>query len=106
VVNNVNGEAFVYRNNARALHGPATHFLQVRLEGAGANRFGVGARVTLRAGGERHAGAGAHARLPVERGLRCSPSASARARAVDSLTVEWPDGRTSTCCGRGGRPAR
>ena len=38
VVNNVNQEAFVYRNNARTLH-PENHFLQVRSEGEGANRF-------------------------------------------------------------------
>src|SRR5213078_5422808 len=53
VVNNVNQEAFVYRNNARAL--TPNHFLQVRLEGAagggGANRFAIGAKVTLGGGG-------------------------------------------------------
>ena len=32
VVNNVNGEAFIYRNNARTLH-PENHFLRVRLAG-------------------------------------------------------------------------
>ena len=34
VVNNVNDEAFVYRNNARTLH-PTHRYLQVRLEGDG-----------------------------------------------------------------------
>src|SRR5688500_6210161 len=48
VVNNVNQEAFVYRNNARALS--KNRYLQVRLEGEGANRFGAGAKVTLRQG--------------------------------------------------------
>src|SRR5207245_6183243 len=48
VVNNVNQEAFVYRNNARTL--TRNHYLQVRLEGAGGNRFAVGAKVTLRSG--------------------------------------------------------
>src|SRR6266496_3728808 len=48
VVNNVNQEAFVYRNNARAL--TQNRFLQVRLEGAGSNRFAIGARVTLWSG--------------------------------------------------------
>src|SRR5205823_13946835 len=49
VVNNVNDAAFVYRNNARTL--TQNRFLQVRLDGTGANRFGVGARVTLWSGG-------------------------------------------------------
>ncbi|MEK7401913.1 MAG: VCBS repeat-containing protein, partial [Gemmatimonadota bacterium] len=49
VVNNVNQEAFVYRNDARGLY-PENHFLRVRLAGQGANRFGVGARVTVHVG--------------------------------------------------------
>jgi hypothetical protein len=48
VVNNINAEAFIYRNNTRTLH-PENHFLRVRLAGEGGNRFGVGARVTLHA---------------------------------------------------------
>src|SRR5439155_19848452 len=48
VVNNVNQEAFVYRNNARTL--TQNRFLQVRLEGARANRFAIGARVGLWSG--------------------------------------------------------
>jgi hypothetical protein len=98
VVNNVNGEASVYRNNARALR-RAHHYLQVALAGAGANRFGVGARVTLRAGGETLM----QEQAPT-RGFQSSVDPvltfglGARA-AVDTLTVEWPDGRTSVLAG-------
>src|SRR5438105_5170939 len=49
VVNNVNDEAFVYRNNARSLL-PTNHYLQVKLDGEGHNRFGVGAKVTVQSG--------------------------------------------------------
>ena len=49
VVNNVNLEVFVYRNNGRTLHSE-THFPRVRLEGEDGNRFGVGARVIAYAG--------------------------------------------------------
>src|SRR5947209_9388634 len=52
VVNNVNQEAFVYRNNARRLH-PENHFVRVALVGEGGNRFGLGARVTVYAGAEQ-----------------------------------------------------
>src|SRR2546426_942918 len=48
VVNNVNQEAFVYRNNARTLS--QNRYLQVRLEGEGGNRFAIGAKVTLWSG--------------------------------------------------------
>src|SRR5256886_14141045 len=51
VVNNVNQEAFVYRNNARTL--TPNHYLQVRLKGAGANRFAIGAKVTLWSGAQQ-----------------------------------------------------
>ncbi len=94
VVNNVNQEAFVYRNNARTLH-PDRHFLRVRLEGTGGNRFGIGARVTLSAGGTTFM----QEESPT-RGFQSSVDPvllfGLGARdTVDTLRVEWPDGRTS-----------
>src|SRR5690606_33758164 len=48
VVNNVNHEVFVYRNEADTL---LDHrFLKVQLAGEGRNRFGIGAKVTVRNG--------------------------------------------------------
>ena len=93
VVNNVNDTAFVYRNNARALGG--NHYLQLRLDGEGRNRFAVGARATVHAG-DLHA----TQELAPARGFQSSVDYTltfglgARA-AVDSLTVEWPDGRAT-----------
>ena len=105
VVNNTNGEAFVYRNNARTVF-KDRHFLQVRLEGEGANRFGVGARVTLYVGGDSADGAAAERHVLMQeafatRGFESSVDPvltfglGARG-VVDSLTVEWPDGRVGT----------
>lgn len=95
VVNNVNQEAFVYRNNSRTLH-PENHFLKVKLVGEGANRFGVGARVTVFAGGS----AMMQEESPV-RGFQSSVDyvldfGLGVTEAVDSLRVQWPDGRVST----------
>jgi len=94
VVNNVNREAFVYRNNARALL-EENRYLQVRLAGEGRNRFGVGARVTLRSGAETF-----FQELAPARGFQSSVdyvlTFGVGARdTIDSLTVEWPDGRRS-----------
>jgi hypothetical protein len=94
VVNNVNGEAFLYRNNARTLH-PENHFLRVRLAGEGGNRFGVGARVTLHAGD----GLAMQEESPT-RGFQSSVDyvldfGLGRHDVVDSLRVDWPDGRVS-----------
>src|SRR2546430_12167253 len=49
VVNNVNQEAFIYRNNARSL--TQNHYLQIRLAGTRANPVAIGAKVALWAGG-------------------------------------------------------
>ena len=95
VVNNVNDEAFVYKNNSRTLH-PNNHFLRVALQGEGANRFGVGARVTVYAAPDAYT----EEESPV-RGFQSSvdyvldfglgPHA-----VVDSLCVEWPRGKRTT----------
>ena len=94
VVSNVNQEAFVYRNNTRAQH-PANHFLRVKLEGQGRNRFGVGARVTVHAGADT-----LMQELAPARGFQSSVDYTlvfglGTHAAADSVITEWPDGRTS-----------
>ncbi len=94
VVNNMNMEAFVYRNNARTLH-KDNRFLQVALEGEGGNRFGVGARVTLRVGAQQYV----QEESPV-RGFQSSMQqlltfGVGTHAQLDSVMVEWPDHRTS-----------
>jgi hypothetical protein len=93
VVNNVNDEAFIYRNDARALS--KNRYLQVRLDGDGPNRFGVGAKVTLRSGTKMF-----FQELMPSRGFQSSVDyiltfGLGELDVVDSLTVEWPDGRVS-----------
>ena len=94
VVNNVNQEAFVYRNNARVLR-PGNHFLRVKLDGDGKNRFGVGARVTVHAGGTQYMQEESPTRgfqSSMDYVLDFGIGANA---TVDSLRVVWPDGRVS-----------
>ena len=94
VVNNVNDEAFVYRNNAR-LQSPENRYLQVRLAGSGANPFGVGARVTLRAGETQY-----EQELFPTRGFQSSVDYTltfgvGTVDTLESVIVDWPRG-TST----------
>ncbi|GAC1646872.1 MAG: VCBS repeat-containing protein [Gemmatimonadaceae bacterium] len=94
VVNNVNQEAFVYRNNARTVR-PENRFLQVRLEGEGLNRFAIGAKVTVRSGAEQF-----YQELEPTRGFQSSVDyvltfGVGQRAVVDSVSVEWPDGRMS-----------
>jgi hypothetical protein len=95
VVNNVNEEAFVYRNNARSLL-PANHYLQVKLDGEGHNRFGVGAKVTLQSGKQTF-----YQELSPTRGFQSSVDyiltfGLGKIDTVQSVKVDWPDGRVST----------
>src|SRR2546427_11308705 len=95
VVNNVNQEAFVYRNKARTL--TQNRYLQVQLDGSGANRFAVGAKVTLWSGGREQ-----YQEEEPTRGFQSSVdyvlTFGVGARdTLDSVKVEWPgrDGRVS-----------
>ena len=92
VVNNANLEAFVFRNNARTL-APANHFLTVRLEGTGLNRFAIGSSVTVWAGGDSYM-----QELSPVRGFQSSSDYAlvfgvGTHATIDSVTVQWPDGR-------------
>jgi enediyne biosynthesis protein E4 len=94
VVNNIDQEAFVYRNNARARH-PEHRYLRVRLVGEGKNRFGIGAKVTAYAGDalfmqEQSPVRGFQSSVDYVLGFGLGKHAS-----VDSLRVVWPDGRVS-----------
>jgi len=94
VVNNIDQEAFVYRNNARTLH-PERRYLRVQLVGEGKNRFAVGARVTAYSGGALFM----QEQSPV-RGFQSSVDyvldfGLGERAVVDSVHVVWPDARVS-----------
>ncbi|OLC03455.1 MAG: hypothetical protein AUH45_06095 [Gemmatimonadetes bacterium 13_1_40CM_69_22] len=93
VVNNVDQEAFVYRNNARTL--VPNHYLQVQLAGEGGNRFAIGAKVTLWSGKDQF-----FQEEEPTRGFQSSVDyvltfGVGRRDTIDSVTVQWPDGRVS-----------
>jgi hypothetical protein len=92
IVNNVNAEAFVYKNNSRTLH-PENHFVRIALQGEGANHFGIGARVTVYAAPDAYTqeespmrGFQSSVDYVLDFGLGSHVS-------IDSLGVEWPSGK-------------
>ncbi|MFL5483496.1 MAG: VCBS repeat-containing protein [Gemmatimonadaceae bacterium] len=94
VVNNVNDEAFVYRNNARKIL-PDNHYLQVKLEGDGQNPFAIGATVTVQAGTQT-----LYQEESPTRGFQSSVDyvltfGIGKVDTVQSVVVNWPDGRVS-----------
>jgi hypothetical protein len=91
VVNNVNQPAFLYQNQTTSQLGHG--YLQVKLEGAGQNTLGVGAKVTLYAKGQRQY----QEQMP-SRGFQSSVSpvlhfGLGQEQEIDSLRVVWPSGK-------------
>ncbi len=91
VVNNVNQNAFVYRNMAsETLH---HHYLKVNLRGAAPNTFGYGARITLFSNNKQQL----LEQMP-SRGFQSSVEpvlnfGLGTAAAIDSIVAEWPNGK-------------
>ncbi|MGB3779543.1 MAG: VCBS repeat-containing protein [Tunicatimonas sp.] len=95
VVNNVNMPPFVYRNETDTLL-PGNHYLSVKLKGEGKNTFALGAQVTL-----WHSGKTYYQELAPMRGFESTVDTKlvfglGEASTVDSLRVQWPDGRLTT----------
>ena len=91
VVNNIDGPAFIYKNVLP--RDASRHYLRVRLDGEPPNRRGIGANITLFAGGKKQT----IYQTPY-RGFMSSVDdrphfGLGRATIVDSLDVTWPDGR-------------
>ncbi|MDB5007581.1 MAG: repeat protein [Mucilaginibacter sp.] len=89
VVNNENGQAFIYRNmTSERTH---AHYLKVNLKGSGMNTFGIGAKVTVYTNGMQQL----LEQMPT-RGFESSVEpvlnfGTGTYKKVDSLTVTWPN---------------
>jgi len=91
VTNNLNMQAFIYRNNSDTVKN--RHYLGIRLQGEGNNTSGIGSKVMLSAGGKTF-----YQELMPTRGFQSSVSHTLHfglgdLEQVDSLLVVWPDGR-------------
>ncbi|WP_080054367.1 VCBS repeat-containing protein [Spirosoma aerolatum] len=91
-VNNVDGEAFIYRNQSREQN-PTDHYLTISLQGSPTNRQGVGTKVTLWSGETMQ-----YSEATVIRGYLSSVDPRlhiglGKSTIIDSLRIEWPDGR-------------
>ena len=90
VVNNVNMESFVYRNNSEK--NKANHFIKVKLKGENQNKFAIGSIVELYAGKEI-----IRQELIPSRGFQSSidyvMTFGIGTKKIDSLQVIWPNGK-------------
>ena len=97
VVNNVNQEALVFRNNENELL--KNHYLAVQLEGTGQNTFAIGSKVYVHKGNEK-----LNFQLIPSRGFQSSVDYKmlfglGKSTAVDSVVVIWPDKKKSVLHG-------
>lgn len=93
IVNNINEKAFVYRND---LSPGSSNFLKIRLEGAGANRFGIGAKVMAYAGDKKF-----FCEQVPSRGWLSSVDyllhiGLGNLNSVDSISIYWPGNKSQT----------
>lgn len=93
VVNNVNNEAFVYKNNSEKKK--ENHFLKVKLKGDDKNKFAVGSVVELFSGKEI-----IRQELIPSRGFQSSidyvMTFGIGTKKIDSLQVIWPNSKFQT----------
>ncbi|RTY76650.1 VCBS repeat-containing protein [Flavobacterium sp. LS1R10] len=93
VVNNVNMESFVYRNNSEK--NKANHFVKVKLKGDNQNKFAIGSVVELYSSKEI-----IRQELIPSRGFQSSidyvMTFGIGTKKIDSLQVIWPNGKSQT----------
>ncbi|OAB28254.1 Repeat domain-containing protein [Flavobacterium fryxellicola] len=93
IVNNVNMESFVYRNNSEK--NKKNQFIKVKLKGEGQNKFAVGSVVELFSGKEI-----LRQELIPSRGFQSSidyiMTFGIGTKKIDSLQVIWPNGKFQT----------
>lgn len=94
VVNNVNMEALVYRNNANQQQ-PENHYLKVFLKGDGLNTFAIGSKIYVHRNGQVQM-----AEVIPSRGFQSSVDYTnvfglGNSTSIDSVVVIWHDRRKS-----------
>ena len=94
VINNINDEAFVYRNNLTDQKSETAHYLRIQFQGDGANRMGLGATVEY----ELPDGRKEFYEHTPYRGFLSSVEPIAhfglgKVKTIKNLKVTWPGGR-------------
>ena len=93
VVNNIEGDAFIYKNKAEK---KGNHFIKVKLEGSAKNPFGLGAKVTVRCGEMTQ-----YHDFKTVRGYLSSVEplihfGIGKNKIIDEIKVQWQTGKVST----------
>jgi hypothetical protein len=92
IVNNVNMDAFLYRNNATEML-PENHFLKFQLKGEGKNSIALGTKITVEAGASKF-----YVEQMPTKGFESTvdprPNIGVgNLKRVDRIIVDWPNGK-------------
>jgi hypothetical protein len=94
VVNNVDAEAFVYRNHSREQN-PENAYLKFEFKGAGKNTWALGAKVFIRSQGKTFY----QENMPIRGFQSCMDHQMViglgNMDRADSILVEWPNGKST-----------
>ncbi|MDX2045419.1 MAG: VCBS repeat-containing protein [Chitinophagaceae bacterium] len=94
VVNNINDEALLYRNNERELSDSVNHYLNIQLEGDSLNRRGLGAWIELYYDNRKMQ---VYEYTPYRGYLSTHHNIAhfglGKVQSADSVIVKWPDGK-------------
>lgn len=91
VVNNINQPAFIYKNQSQEQQPKS--FLDIQLKGIGGNTQGIGAKVSVVAGGQTQTLEQQPARGYLSNVSTTLHFGLGNAKLVDTLTVYWPNGK-------------
>ncbi|MDR0792381.1 MAG: CRTAC1 family protein, partial [Chitinophagaceae bacterium] len=94
IINNINGPAFIYRNDINKQ--TKNHYLKIKLEGAGKNTLGIGAKVIVKTGNAMQY----QEQMP-SRGFQSSVSpvlhfGLGNKSNIDTLEIIWANGKQQT----------
>jgi hypothetical protein len=93
VINNINDEASVYRNNSRELAPEKSHFLQVRLHGDSLNINGLGTYVEIYYNGKKQLWENAPFRGYLSTVDTRAHFGLGNTSSVDSMLIKWQTGK-------------
>lgn len=93
VTNNINSEAFIYRNTLHDTNAKNASYFRVKLVGEKGNSHGIGTKISLHAGNQLF-----YAEHQLARGYKSSVEpvehfGLGSISTIDSLVVRWPSGR-------------
>ena len=96
VINNINDEAFLYKNNSQELDPGKSHYLRLALKGPAGNRSGLGAQIEISQGYKKQ-----YREFEAQRGYQSSVEPFVHfgldsLTQVDELHIRWQDGHSQT----------